>query len=191
MSSNKVLDRGFGYSRRVTQYKRLWNCKTFVFAFYLFIYLFVCLFVCGSSIALLAFYIYTSLCFILSPLCFVFFSVLRRGCYVSTATSPPAGESGEGFSLLQSVQSSSAAHPSGVPRNFFRGGGVNKFSWGQRERGSEGGSPLVRGSGGSCSLVQEISFHVGKFSQFLVLQTIYDDNQFIYHCKCKTIVNRR
>ena len=71
--------------------------------------------------------------------------------------------------------------PSGVPRNFFRGG-FNKFSWGQRERGSGGGSPLVRGSGGSCNLVQEISFHIVKFSQFLVLPTIYDDNQFICHC---------
>ena len=29
---------------------------------------------------------------------------------------------------------------------------------GQRERGSGGGSPLVRGSGGSCNLVQEISY---------------------------------
>ena len=35
---------------------------------------------------------------------------------------------------------------------------------GQRERGSGGGSPLVRGSGGSCNLVQEISFHIVKFS---------------------------
>ena len=35
---------------------------------------------------------------------------------------------------------------------------------GQRERGSKGSSPLVRGSGGSCNFVQEISFHIGKFS---------------------------
>ena len=28
----------------------------------------------------------------------------------------------------------------------------------------EGGSPLVRGSGGSCNFVQEISFHIEKFS---------------------------
>ena len=36
---------------------------------------------------------------------------------------------------------------------------------GQRERESGGGcSPLVRGSGGSCNLVQEISFHIVKFS---------------------------
>jgi len=52
---------------------------------------------------------------------------------------------------------------SGVPRNFFRRG-INKFSWGQRGRGCGGGSPLVRGSGGSCNLVQEISFHMVKFS---------------------------
>ena len=32
-----------------------------------------------------------------------------------------------------------------------------------------GGSPLVRGSGGSCNLVQEISFNIVKFSYFLVL----------------------
>jgi len=38
---------------------------------------------------------------------------------------------------------------SGIPRNFVGGGG---------------GSSLVRGSGGSCNLVQEISFHTVKFS---------------------------
>jgi hypothetical protein len=54
---------------------------------------------------------------------------------------------------------------SGVPRNFIRGGGgVNKFSWGQRERGSGDSGPLVRDSGGSCNLVQEISFHIVKFN---------------------------
>ena len=35
---------------------------------------------------------------------------------------------------------------------------------GQRERGSGGGSPLVKGSGGSCNLVQEISYHIVKVS---------------------------
>jgi hypothetical protein len=56
-------------------------------------------------------------------------------------------------------------------QEFFscRGGGFNKFSWRQREQGSGGGNPLVRGSGGSCNLVQEISFHIVKFSLFLVL----------------------
>jgi hypothetical protein len=34
----------------------------------------------------------------------------------------------------------------------------------QREWGSGGGSPIVRGSGGSCNLVQEISFRIVKFS---------------------------
>ena len=61
---------------------------------------------------------------------------------------------------------------SGVPRNFFSGGWVSTNSVGDRgqtERGSGGGSPLVRGSGGSCNLVQEISFHMVTFSSFLVL----------------------
>ena len=61
---------------------------------------------------------------------------------------------------------------SGVPWNFFRGEGGSTNSVenkGQRGRGSWGGSPLVSGSGGSCNLVQEISFHIVKFSQFLVL----------------------
>jgi len=35
---------------------------------------------------------------------------------------------------------------------------------GQRERGSGGGSPPVRDSGGSCNLVRGISFHIVKFS---------------------------
>ena len=35
---------------------------------------------------------------------------------------------------------------------------------GQRERGSGGGSPLVRGSGGSCNLLQEAAAHMVKFS---------------------------
>jgi hypothetical protein len=50
-----------------------------------------------------------------------------------------------------------------------------------------GGSPLVRRSGGSCKLVQEISFHIVKFLNFWYFNSFYDDNQFICHCKCKTI----
>ena len=54
---------------------------------------------------------------------------------------------------------------SGVPRILFGGGSTNSAEGrGQRERGSGGGSPLVRCSGGSCNLVQEISFHIVKFS---------------------------
>ena len=51
----------------------------------------------------------------------------------------------------------------GVPRNFVWGGSTNSVE--DRENGDlGGGSPLVRGSGGSCNLVQEISFHIVKFS---------------------------
>ena len=53
------------------------------------------------------------------------------------------------------------------PGIFFGWGGVSTNSAedrGQRERGSGGGSPLVRGSGDSCNLVEEISFHILKFS---------------------------
>ena len=47
------------------------------------------------------------------------------------------------------------------PGIFFGGGSTNSVEdRGQRGRGSGGGSPLVRGSGGSCNLVQEISFHI-------------------------------
>ena len=54
---------------------------------------------------------------------------------------------------------------------LFGGGGCSTYlveDRGQRERGSGGGSPLVSGSGGSCNLVQEISFYIVKFSYFLV-----------------------
>jgi hypothetical protein len=64
---------------------------------------------------------------------------------------------------IDTISSRSMVIFSSVPRNFFRGG-FNKFSWGQRERGSGGSGPLVRGSGGSCNLVQQISFHIVKFS---------------------------
>ena len=51
------------------------------------------------------------------------------------------------------------------PRIFFGGGSTNSVEdRGQRGRGSGGGSPLVRGSAGSCNLVQEISFYIVKFS---------------------------
>ena len=48
--------------------------------------------------------------------------------------------------------------PSGVLRNFVRGFQQIQLRTEDRERGSGGGSPLVRGSGGSCNLVQEISY---------------------------------
>ena len=44
---------------------------------------------------------------------------------------------------------------SGVLRNFFSGGGSTNSveDRGEKERGSGGGSPLVRGSRRSCNLV--------------------------------------
>ena len=55
------------------------------------------------------------------------------------------------------------------PGIFFGGGGSTN-SVEDRKNGDLGViAPLVRGSGGSCNLVQEISFHIVKFSQFLVL----------------------
>jgi len=45
------------------------------------------------------------------------------------------------------------------------GGSTNSVEdRGQRERGYGGGSPLVRGSGCNCNLVQEILFHIVKVS---------------------------
>ena len=51
------------------------------------------------------------------------------------------------------------------PGILFEGGGSTNSveDRGQREQGSGGGSPLVRGSGDSCNLVQEISFYIAKF----------------------------
>jgi len=50
-------------------------------------------------------------------------------------------------------------------QEFFWGVSTNSVEdRGQTERGSGGGSPLVRGSGGNCNLVQEILFHIAKFS---------------------------
>ena len=59
-----------------------------------------------------------------------------------------------------------AVHSGGVPRNFVRGG-VQKVQLRteDRENGDLGAvATIVRGSGGSCNLVQEISFHIVKFS---------------------------
>ena len=54
-------------------------------------------------------------------------------------------------------------------QEFCSGGGLTN-SVEDRENGDLGAVvPLVRGSGGSCNLVQEISFHIVKFSSFLVL----------------------
>jgi hypothetical protein len=51
-------------------------------------------------------------------------------------------------------------------QEFCSGGGSTNSveDRGQRERGSGGGSPLVRGSWSSSNLVKEISFHIVKFA---------------------------
>ena len=79
-------------------------------------------------------------------------------------------------SVLFQAEIHGSIHPSNYsqwrPQEFFSGGGGSTNSVedrGQRGRGSGGSSPLVRGSGGSCNLVQEISFHILKFPQFLVI----------------------
>jgi len=54
---------------------------------------------------------------------------------------------------------------SGVPRSIFGGVRQIQLRTQDRENGDVGVvAPLVRGSGGSCNLVQEISFHIVKFS---------------------------
>ena len=60
----------------------------------------------------------------------------------------------------------SVLHTVAYPGIFFGGGDSTNSveDRGEREQGSGDGSPLVRGSGGSCNLVQEISFHMVKFS---------------------------
>ena len=60
------------------------------------------------------------------------------------------------------------------------GGSTNSVHRGQRERGSGGGNPLVRCSGGSCNLVQKMSFHIVVFFfYFWYFKTICDDNLFV------------
>jgi len=58
-------------------------------------------------------------------------------------------------------------------QEFFSGrGGVQQIQLRTEDRENGdlgGGSPLVGGFGGSCNLVQEISFHMVKLSWYLVL----------------------
>ena len=71
------------------------------------------------------------------------------------------------FLLLASCSISGAnlrQPTSGVPRNFVRPVGVQQIHLRTENGDMGGGSPLVRVSGGSCNLVQEISFHIVKIS---------------------------
>jgi hypothetical protein len=57
---------------------------------------------------------------------------------------------------------------------FGEGGSTNSVeNRGEREWGSGCGSALVRGTGVSCNLVQEISFHIAKFSKFFVIFRLF------------------
>ena len=60
--------------------------------------------------------------------------------------------------------SATVSRPVAYPGIFFGGGSTNSVE----DRGQNGdlgcGSPLVRGSGGICNLVQEIPFHIVKLS---------------------------
>ena len=64
---------------------------------------------------------------------------------------------------LSGLEVAAVAYP-----GIFLGGHQIQLRAEDREKGALGvGSPLVRGSGGSCNLVQVISFHIVK--QFLAL----------------------
>jgi len=54
----------------------------------------------------------------------------------------------------------------GIPRNFVQGGDSTNSveDRGQRKWGSGGGSPLVKVLEAAVIFVQEISFHIVKFS---------------------------
>jgi hypothetical protein len=72
-----------------------------------------------------------------------------------------------GVGITEEKRSGLKNHPSPVvyPGILFGGSSTNSVEdSGQRKQGSGGSNPLVRGSGGSCNLVQEISFHIVKFS---------------------------
>ena len=77
--------------------------------------------------------------------------------FISPETSdrPPTRDS------IQNYYCDTVAYPGIL---FGRGSTNSVEDRGRREWGSGEGSPLVRGSGGSCNLVQEISFHTVKFS---------------------------
>ena len=65
--------------------------------------------------------------------------------------------------VLENIRAPPATGISGVPKNFVQGGGVQQIQLRTEDKENGdlvGGSPLVRGSGGSCNLVQEISFHI-------------------------------
>jgi len=80
---------------------------------------------------------------------------------------------GGGFNKFRLGPGAEEGGVGGGPQEFVGGGGVQQIQLRTEDRDSRdlgGGSPLVRGSGGSCNLVQEISFHIVKF--FLIFGTL-------------------
>ena len=68
--------------------------------------------------------------------------------------------------VLRSWQLRVVNNTSGEPRNFVRGG-VQQIQLRTEDREKEdlgAAAPLLPGSSDSCNLVQEISFHIVKFS---------------------------
>ena len=88
--------------------------------------------------------------------------IVRRSKLYYTASVIITPIDGRPVHLSQPVHGTAIYRCSGVPRNFVPGGGSTNSveDRGQRERGSGGGSSLVRGSGGSCNLVQEMCMYV-------------------------------
>ena len=84
--------------------------------------------------------------------------------------------------LTTQSDKSSYDQPVAYPEILFGGGGGQQIHLRTEDRDLGGSSPLLRGSGGSCNFVQEISFHIVKSSNCWYFKTIYDDNQFICHC---------
>ena len=79
------------------------------------------------------------------------------------------------FIALSSLRSGLLSHhPVGYPGILFGGGGCQQIQLRteDRENGDLGvvAHPLVRGSGSSCNLVQELSFHIVKI--FLIFDTL-------------------
>ena len=72
---------------------------------------------------------------------------------------------------------------SGVPRNFVRGGGgiqQIQLRTENEDLGAVASYPLVKSSGGSCDLVQDISFHILSFLIFDTLrQFMMTTNLFV------------
>jgi len=87
-------------------------------------------------------------------------SIVSLRCLTVTGSGQPWLILEPGQTPIQCVNWSSVGYP-GI---LFGGRGGSTNSVEDRENGDlVGGSPLVRGSGGSCNLVQEISFHIVKF----------------------------